>query len=166
MKNYYFKQLSCILFLFLFAFIADYYIKYVNVDIDSVVMKQLIMFIAISILFFVFNQLIYNYATKKKGFMQHRVWHKMFIVILIWLMISFVVFIFVFFATPLQDLIASHPWIMFIVAYYFLYFLNLLVLSIVHITIDTSVKLERKLLITWASSSLLIAIIIFMLPSF
>ena len=133
---------------------------------ESVVIKQLIMFIGISILLFVCNQLIYNYAKKEEGFMQHKVWNKMFIVILIWLMISFVAFIFLFFATPLEDLIASYTWIMFIVAYYFLFFINLLVLSIVHIVVDNSVKVERKLFITWASSSLLVAIILFVLPSF
>ena len=124
------------------------------------------MFVAISILLFVCNQLIYNYAKREEGFMQHKVWNKMFIVILIWLMISFVVFIFLFFATPLEDLITSYTWIMFIVAYYFLFFINLFVLSIVHIIVDSSMKVEKKLLITWASSSLLVAIILFVFPSF
>ncbi|MED4350749.1 hypothetical protein P9265_00010 [Schinkia azotoformans] len=165
-KSYVFKQFTCILFLFLFAFIADYYIQNVNIDIDSVEMKQSIMFIAISILLFVCNQFIYNYAKKEEGFMQHKVWNKMFIVILIWLMISFIVFIFLFFTTPLESLISSHAWMMFIVAYYFLFFINLLVLSIVHVIVDTSMKVEKKLIITWASSSLVIAIILFGLPSF
>ena len=37
---------------------------------------------------------------------------------------------------------------------------------IVHIIVDNSVKIEKKLLITWASSSLLVALTLFVLPSF
>lgn len=135
-------------------------------DLDSVALKQVIMFVAISILLFVCNQLIYNYAKKEEEFMQHKIWDKMFVVILIWLMISFVVFIFLFFATPLEELITSFTWIIFIVAFYFLFFVNLFVLSIVHIVVDSLMKVEKKLLITWASSSLIVAIILFVLPSF
>lgn len=166
MKTYVFKQFVSILTLLVFAFVADYYIRNVNVDIESIILKQLIMFIAISILLFVCNQLIYNYAKNKEGFMQHKLWNKMFFIILIWLMISFVVLILLFFVTPLDVLISSHPWIMFIIAYYFLFFINLFILSIVHKVVDISMKIEKKLLITWASSSLSVVIILFVLPSF
>lgn len=98
--------------------------------------------------------------------MQHKIWNKMFILILGWLMISFFVFFLLFFTTPLGDLISAHAWIMFIVVDYFLFVINLFVLSIVHIIVDTSMKFEKKILITWASSSLLVAIILFLLPSY
>ncbi|NEU30608.1 hypothetical protein GN156_07400 [bacterium LRH843] len=166
MKSYAFKQILCVIVLFLFAFIIGYYSQNVNLGIESVALKQVIMFLAISILLFVCNQLLYNYAKKEEGFMKHKIWNKMFIAILIWLMISFVVFIFLFLATPLADLMTTYPWIMFIVAVYFLFFINLFVLSLVHIIVDTSMKVEKKLLITWAGSSVLIAIILFVLPSF
>ena len=165
MKFYAFKQFVSILILLLIAFIVDYYIQNEIVDIESVVLKQLIMFIVISILLFVCSQLIYNYAKKEEKFMQHKIWNKMFIIILGWLMISFIVFFLLFFTTPLGDLISAHAWIMFIVVDYFLFVINLFVLSIVHIIVDTSMKFEKKILITWASSSLLVAIILFLLPS-
>jgi len=165
-KTYVFKQFVSILTLLIFALIADYYIRYVNVDIGSVVLKQLIMFIAISLLLFVCNQLIYNYAKNKQGFMQHKLWNKMFFIILIWLMISFVIFILLFLVTPLDELISSHTWTMFVIAYYFLFFINLFILSIVHKVVDISMKIEKKLLITWASSSLAVVIILFVFPSF
>ncbi|OCA84187.1 hypothetical protein A8F94_15830 [Bacillus sp. FJAT-27225] len=166
MKSYVIKQVVSILTLILFAFIADYYIREGNIHIESVVLKQLILFIGVSILLFVCNQLIYNHAKKAEGFMHHKVWNKMFIVIFIWVMISFAVFIFLFFVTPLENLFSTYKWIMFIVADYFIFFINLFVLSIVHKLVDVSVKLEKKLLITWASSSLLVAITLFILPSF
>lgn len=145
---------------------VDYYIENVHVDIESVVLKQLIMFFTISILLFVCNQLIYNYAKKEENFMQHKVWHKMYFFIIGWLMVSFILFILLFFATPLGELISSHPWIMFIVAYYFLFVINLFVLSIVHNIVDISMKLEKKIFMTWAGSSLLVAVIFFLLPIF
>lgn len=166
MKFYVIKQFVGILILLLIAIIVNYYIQNVNVDIESVVLKQLIMFVTISILLFVCNQLIYNYAKKEEEFMKHKIWDKMFIIILGWLMISFIVFILLFFTTPLGDLISLHPWTLFSAVYYFLFVINLFVLSIVHIAVDNSIKLEKKLLITWASSSLLVAIIFFLLPSF
>jgi len=164
-KFYVFKQFVSILTLLFIAFIIDYYIQNEIMDIESIVLKQFIMFIVVSILLFVCNQLIYNYAKKEKEFMQHKIWNKMFIIILGWLMISFIVFILLFFTTNLGDLISSHTWSMFIVVNYFLFVINLFVLSIVHIIVDTSMKLEKKILITWASSSLLVAVILFLLPS-
>lgn len=96
--------------------------------------------------------------------MQQPIWSKMFIVILMCLIISFLVFICLFFVTSLGDLLNKHVWLMFIVAYYFLFFINLLVLSIVHKVINPAVKVEKKLLFTWLGSSLLIAVVLFMLP--
>lgn len=165
MKNYTLKQSFNILVLFLFTFIANYHFQHGKIRIENVVIKQLIFAIAISILLFVCNQFIYNYAKKGEGFMEHKVWNKMFIVIFIWLVISFFLFIFLFFATTLQNLIASHKWILFIAAYYFLFLINLFVLSLVH-TVDASMKIEKKLFITWASSSLFAALILFFFPSF
>lgn len=75
MKSYVFKQFLCIIVLFLFAFIGDYYFQNVNMGIENVTLKQVIMFVAISILLFVCNQLIYNYAKREEGFMQHKVWN-------------------------------------------------------------------------------------------
>ncbi|WP_453989774.1 hypothetical protein [Bacillus nitroreducens] len=166
MKYYAVKQIVTVLTLILITLIADYYFREVNIRIESVVLKQLIIFIGISILLFICNQMIYNYAKKVEGFMQHKIWNKMFSILFVWLMISFVLFVFLFFATPLEDFISSHTWMMFIVAYYFLFFINLLILSIVHKIVDRSVKVEKKIAITWASSSLFVALILFALPSF
>lgn len=165
MKSYVIKQFISILILVVFAFIGDYYIRNVYVNIESVALKQLIIFTVVTILLLVCNQLIYNYGKKEEAFMQHKIWNKMFIIYFGWLMISFVLFILLFFTTPLEDLISTHAWIMFIVVYYFLFVINMLVLSIVHIIVDHSTKLEKKILITWGSSSLLMGIILFVLPS-
>ncbi|WP_198530537.1 hypothetical protein [Bacillus sp. LL01] len=123
--------------------------------------KQLVTLVSILLILFACTQLLYNYAKNKKQFMQHPIWDKMFIILLVWLMISFVLFIVFFFTTPLQGILSQHAWLMFIVVYYFLFFTNLFILSIVHKMMDSSIKIEKKLVITWISSSLLTVIILF-----
>jgi hypothetical protein len=71
-----------------------------------------------------------------------------------------------FFGTSLDAIINEHIWIMFLVVYYFLFLFNLFVLSVVHILAVPSIKVERKLFITWLGSSLIAAMILFMFPSF
>lgn len=154
-----------LIFLLLFAVVADFNIVNSVLTMENTALKQLVVFVSITMILFVCNQLLYNYAQKEKQFMQHPIWNKMFIILLVWLMISFVVFLLLFFLTPLEDLINQYAWIMFLVVYYFLFFTNLFVLSIVHRMLDSSVKVEKKLLITWISSSLVIAIFLFVLPS-
>ncbi|WP_230502641.1 hypothetical protein [Sutcliffiella rhizosphaerae] len=99
---------------------------------EDSILKTLVVVVSISIVLFACNQLLYNYAKKEKSFMKHRKWDKMFIVIFIWLIFSFSLFILLFIMTPLEGSILQHAWLMFIVVYYFLFFIHLFVLSIVH----------------------------------
>jgi len=165
MKSYWLKQLLLFIFLLLVACAVNFFIVNSFLVIENIILKQLVTILLISIILLACNQLLYNYAKKETKFMQHPIWNKMFIILLLWLMISFLTFILLFFMTPLGGFFSKHAWLMFIVVYYFLFFINLFVLSMVHKLIETSVKIEKKLLITWVSSSLLIAIVLFMLPS-
>lgn len=167
MKNsYLFKQFTVLITLTIFAFVADYYVLNVYLNINNIVLQQLLMIIANSFLLFVFNQLIYNYAKKnEEKFMRHKIWKKMFFIIFICLLLSFALFITLFLTTPLQNLISTQEWVMLIIVYYFLFLLNLFVLSIVHKMVSESTNIERKLLLTWGSSSILIFLVIFLLPS-
>ncbi|NLP52482.1 hypothetical protein [Bacillus sp. RO1] len=165
MKFYWLKQSLVILFLVLFAFISNFNLVNPYLTMENPFLKQLLVLVSVSLILFACNQLLYNHAKMKKEFMQHPLWDKMFIIILVWLMISFVLFIVLFFFKPLQDLLSQHAWLMFLVVYYFLFFTNLFILSIVHKVMDSSVKVEKKLVITWTSSTLLIAITLFVLPS-
>ncbi|WP_339148926.1 hypothetical protein [Sutcliffiella sp. BMC8] len=161
MKFYWLKQSLVILLLVLFAFIANFNLVNPYLTMKSTLLKQLAVLVSISLILFACNQLLYNYAKYKKQFMQHRLWNKMSIILLVWLLFSFGLFILLFFITPLQDLLNQQAWLMFMVIYYFLFFINLFILSIVHKVGDSSVKVEKKLVITWIGSSLLIAIILF-----
>jgi hypothetical protein len=166
MRLYGLKQSVCLLTLFLFACLGDYYFTNVSRTITNVVVKQLIMFAGISVLFFIFNQFIYNFAKKEKDFMKHRIWKKMFFIVLMVMLMSFILFIILFFGTPLEAFINAQPWIMFLAGFYFLFLINLFVLSVVHNLVESSIKVERKLFITWIGSSLLAGSAFFLFPSF
>ncbi|RIW32010.1 hypothetical protein D3H55_14110 [Bacillus salacetis] len=160
------RQMVCILALFLLAYTGNYYFTNVSSTIEQTAIKQLVIFIGISVLFCIFNRMIYHFAKKEKGFMVHRIWYKMYIIILLILMISFVLFIILFFGTSLQALINAHTWIMFLVVYYFLFWINLFVLSLIHILTEPTIKTERKLFFTWIGSSLLAGSVLFLFPAF
>lgn len=162
MKFYWLKQSLVILFLVLLAFIANFNLVDPYLTMENTLLKQLVIVVSVSLILFACNQLLYNYAKNKNGFMQHPIWNKMFIILLVGLMISFVLFIALFLTTPLQDLLSQHAWLMFLVVYYFLFFTNLFILSLVHKMMDSTVNVEKKLVMTWICSSLLIAIVLFM----
>lgn len=165
-KSYILKQCIPIFMLILFTFAADRYISIVYFEISDARIQQLIMFLAITFIFFIYNQLIFIYAKKKPdAFMRHKIWDKMFVIILILLAISMLIFITTFFTTPLESLISSQPWIMFFVTYYFLFLINLFVLSLIHKVMPKQMTIRRKLMITWAGSSLLVALILFSFPT-
>lgn len=168
MKGFYIiKQCIGIIILVIFAFVADYYVENIYLTIKYAGLQQLIMFVAMSIVLLVCNQLVLNYAKEHSDkFMKHKIWNKMFIVIFILMAVSFSGFITLFFTTPLESLISSHQWIMFIIIYYFLFLINLFVLSLIHKVVSRSMSNEKKILVTWASSTLLIALILFVLQNF
>lgn len=162
MKFYWLKQSLVILFLVLLAFIANFNLVDPYLTMENTLLKQLVIVVSVSLILFACNQLLYNYAKNINGFMQHPIWNKMFIILLVGLMVSFVLFIALFLTTPLQDLLSQHAWLMFLVVYYFLFFTNLFILSLVHKMMDSTVNVEKKLVMTWICSSLLIAIVLFM----
>lgn len=164
-KSHTFKLFSYIVTLFLFTFIAHFYLYNVYMEIESMLLKRLLFISGILFLLYVCNQVIYHYGKKEENFMQHNIWNKMFIIIFLVLMISFTLFIVLFFTTPLERVITSHTWLMLIIIYYFLFVFNFFVLSIVHIIANPSLQLEKKITITWAASSLLITIMLFVLPT-
>lgn len=166
MKIYWVKQLFIITFLFILALVIDMYMKNSLFSIDKNILKQTILLVIIAVILFACNQLLYNFAKINSKFMQHSIWNKMYIVILILLLISFSMFIILFTVTPFSNLLQNQIWIMYIIVYYFLFFINLLMLSIIHILVPREVKVERKIMLTWITSTLSIALIIFFIPSF
>lgn len=165
-KTYWIKQFIVIAFLIVLAFVIDLYMNNSPIAINNNIIKQLIFVIVISIILFALNQLIYNFAKINSDFMQHRIWNKMHIIIFIWLIISFTIFIILFVTTPLPDIIQNQLWVLYLIIYYFLFFMNVMILSIVNISVSKTTDVKRKIITTWLISTLVVALILFFIPSF
>jgi hypothetical protein len=165
MKFYWLKQFAAIGFLVVLAFVAD-----LNMNkpftINDPIIKQTILFLGIAAVLFACTQLLFNYSKVHSDFMKHPIWRRMYMIIAVWLFISFILFIIVFTLTPLGNGMQIQKWSIYIVSYYFLFFINLLVLSIVHRFFPAIRPVEKKLTVTWLASTALIAVIVFFAPSF
>ncbi len=137
-----------------------------SITINNNILNQLIFVIAISAILLAFNQLFYNFSKIKSDFMQHPIWNKMYVIIFIWLIISFTMFIILFVVTPLPDIIQSQLWVLYLIIYYFLFFMNVMILSIVNVSVSTTLDVKRKLKLTWLISTLVVTLIQFFIPSF
>ena len=137
-----------------------------SITINNNIVKQLIFVIVISVILFTFNQLFYNFAKINSNFMKHSIWGKMHVIIFFWLLISFTIFIILFVTTRLPDIIQNKLWVLYLIIYYFLFFMNIMILSIVNVFVLKTTDVKRKLITTWLISTLLVALIIFFIPSF
>lgn len=148
MKKYLLKQLVIIVILFVLSFMIHIYMKKTNslLSVENIVSKQTIILIILSVILLIYNLLLYNFANINSNFMKHRIWRKMHILILVWLIISFLIFVILFSTT---SFIQNHLWTIYIIIYYFLFFINLLVLSIVNNLISKNIVIKKKLTLTW-----------------
>lgn len=155
MKKYLLKQLVIIVILFVLSFMIHIYMKKTNslLSVENIVSKQTIILIILSVILLIYNLLLYNFANINSNFMKHRIWRKMHILILVWLIISFLIFVILFSTT---SFIQNHLWTIYIIIYYFLFFINLLVLSIVNNLISKNIVIKKKLTLTWIISTLII----------
>ena len=120
MKKYLLKQLVIIVILFVLSFMIHIYMKKTNslLSVENIVSKQTIILIILSVILLIYNLLLYNFANINSNFMKHRIWRKMHILILVWLIISFLIFVILFSTT---SFIQNHLWTIYIIIYYFLF---------------------------------------------
>ncbi len=95
--------------------------------------------------------------------MKHRIWNKMSLVIFVWLLISSVILMVLLMLTPMPDLIQAHLWMMYLIGIYFLFFMNLLILSFVHRLVERQTTVERKLIYTWVAGVAVLAVVFFVI---
>lgn len=164
MKIYWLKQISIVMLLFILAFTIDIYMSKPLILINIAILKQTILIIIVTLILIACNQLLYNFSKINSEFMQHKIWRKMPVIIFIWIFLSFTIFVALFTMTPFSDILQKQIWVLYIIIYYFLFFINLLVLSIINInTVRTT---EKKLILACFISALLIALVIFCIPTF
>lgn len=160
MKIYWLRQLLVAGLLVILAVGLDLYMRQFPPQATGVT-GRLVLFLTIAAALFACNQLLFYYSQAHAGFMKHRIWNKMSLVIFIWLMLSSVILMTLFMLTPLPDLLQDHLWMMYCIGIYFLFIMNLLVLSVVHRLVEPETAAERKLIYTWVAGVAGLAVIFF-----
>ncbi|ANB58025.1 putative membrane protein [Anoxybacillus sp. B7M1] len=167
MKKYWLHQILTLGGLLILAVILHMFMIKSNslLSIDNIILRKMFVIIMIMIILFADNLLLYNYARQNHHFMKHKIWNKMHIIILCLLIASFFAFVVLFSTTSWSQLIQNQIWLLYIIIFYFLYFINLFILSVIHQLAANNIPVEKKLMMTWLVASLLVVLIIFFIPS-
>lgn len=104
------------------------------------------------------------HSKKSDRFLSHPLWEKMNILLAFLFIISILVFIIVAIFTPLSDVIITNRWILYLFIFYFLFLLNLFVLSIIH-KVKRNLPKEKKIELSFIWTVLSMIILIFLIPS-
>lgn len=104
------------------------------------------------------------HSKKSDLFLSHPLWEKMNILLAFLFILSILIFIIVVIFTPLSDVIVTNRWILYLFIFYFLFLLNLFVLSIIH-KVKRNLSKEKKIELSFVWTVLSIIILIFLIPS-
>lgn len=104
------------------------------------------------------------HSKKSDRFLSHPLWEKMNILLAFLFIISILLFIIAAIFTPLSDVIAINRWILYLFIFYFLFLLNLFVLSVIH-KVKKNLSKEKKIELSFIWTVMVMVILIFMIPS-
>lgn len=104
------------------------------------------------------------HSKKSERFLSHPLWEKMNILIAILFTLSIIIFISASIFTSLNDLILTNRWVLYLFIYYFLFLLNLFVLSIIH-KVRKNFSKEKKIELSFIWTVLSLIILVFLLSS-
>jgi len=104
------------------------------------------------------------HSKKSDRFLSHPLWDKMNILLGVLFILSILIFISVAVFTPLSDVILTNRWILYLFIFYFLFLLNLFVLSIIH-KAKKDLSKEKKIELSFVWTVLGVVILIFLIPS-
>lgn len=104
------------------------------------------------------------HSKKSDRFLSHPLWEKMNILLAFLFILSILLFIIVAVFTPLSDVIVTNRWILYLFIFYFLFLLNLFVLSIIH-KVKKELAKEKKIELSFVWTVLTTTILIFLIPS-
>ncbi|KQU21873.1 hypothetical protein ASG65_21490 [Bacillus sp. Leaf13] len=159
-----FLQGIIVIILGILAFITDYFKKDMATSnpsntVNTVQMLMTLLFI-ISVIG-LFSLLMFFQSKKSNTFLLHPIWKKMHIIVSFLLVISIVVFISAFFISPLSEVIQSSRWILFITIYYFLFLINILVLTLINKIKKNTISNAKKIKSSFIWTVLLLFVTIF-----
>lgn len=104
------------------------------------------------------------HSKKSDLFLSHPLWDKMNMLLAFLFILSILIFITAGIFTPLTDVIMTNRWVLYLFIYYFLFLLNLFVLSIIH-KVKKELSKEKKIELSFFWTVLGVAVLIFLLPS-
>jgi len=152
--------------LLILAIILDYFKENISTLMStSSLMPMLLTLVFITITIFLFSLFLIFQSKKSITFLVHPIWRKMHIIILFILVISIIIFISSFLLIPLGEVVQNNRWILYIIIYYFLFLMNILVLSIVHKRLNRNTSNEKKIELSFLWTIFLLFIFIFLIPS-
>lgn len=108
-----------------------------------------------------FSLFMFFQSKKSDTFLSHPIWEKMHIIVSFLLVISIVVFISAFFISPLSEIIQSSRWILFITIYYFLFLINILVLTLINKIKKKTISNAKKVKLSFIWTVLVLFLTIF-----
>lgn len=78
--------------------------------------------------------------------------------------LSFIIFMVAFFVFSIEDFVLANRWFVYLLAYYFLFLLNIFVLSIIH-KVKKELTKEKKVELSFVFTVLGLILLIFFIPS-
>lgn len=161
-----FFQGIIVIALIILSFIADLFKQAIVTPMSSSTVIPMLIIMIFIILVISLNSLLMIFQTKKSNtFLLHPLWKKMNILMIIIIILSIIAFINAFLFSSLSELIQNNRWLFYLILYYFLFLTNVLVLSIVHKTIDRNISSEKKIELSFLWTVFVLFVIIFCFPS-
>ena len=158
-------QVATLFCMMLIVFIAEFFSDEISTAFtsgtfasSSLVISFIVLGSSLISLFLIFH------SKKSNRFLSHPLWNKMPILITIFFTLSFIVFMVAFFIFSLADFILVNRWFLYVLAYYFLFLLNIFVLSIVH-KMKEELSKERKIELSFIFTIVGLVLLIFFIPS-
>lgn len=158
-------QAATLFCMMLIVFIAEFFSDEISTAFTSGTFASSLLVISFIVLGSSLISLFLIFHSKKSDqFLSHPLWNKMPILIIIFFTLSFIIFMIAFFAFSLETFILVNRWFLYVLAYYFLFLLNIFVLSIIH-KIKKELSKERKIELSFIFTVLGLILLIFFIPS-
>lgn len=164
-----FFQCILVLFLVILLFVTEHFKSNFAISLSlngiSTLTPLLLTFLFIVIVVGFCSLIMIFQAKKSKVFLIHPIWMKMYIFTPLLILMSIVLFItLALLSKNFQDFMQEQRWTLYIFILYFIFMMNLFVLSVIHKIKGNSISNEAKIKASYLWTSLILFIIIFILP--
>lgn len=161
----FFQGIIILCFIFL-TFIAEFVSNNISTLMSSSSVVSMLMVLTFILIVSSLISLFLIFQSKKsETFLVHPLWEKMTIIMAFLFILSIILFISASLFTSLNEMILSSRWILYIIIYYFLFLMNIFVLSLIHKLMKRKISSEKKIELSFIWTVLTLFLLIFFLPS-